>query len=295
MTSLAIFLSMRAIGAFFLSTVLVAGVSIFISSCNDVSIPVASEVGTYDATTSGKGATLLSGDNDIYPNVVPALIDDQVYGVDYQYGSRNPSSTILFAAIHGGNIEEGTTEIASNCAGGNSSSPQHDFYSFDGKKPANNTLYDNDSLHVTATHFNEKSGITRINNATKAIVLHGARNPTSSEKSAEGFGTNTKIIFVGGKDEALKSAVKAKLEEYFPQALVIIPTSQSSSYLKGYLGTSSSNFCNRTVSGKGVQLEMTWDFRKTLFTGGQLSTPAQRASQTWEMVKLAVALREVVE
>lgn len=83
-------------------------------------------------------------------NSFAALASAQIEGIDYQRSWRSsPISTLLHLAIHGGGIEQGTSELASAAAG-----DVHDFYTFDGIKQANNG-----DLHITSTSFDDPQAL----------------------------------------------------------------------------------------------------------------------------------------
>lgn len=213
--------------------------------------------------TSSKGsARIQSCADDIYSSYI------QLDATWYEVVSRNKIfSSTLFATIHGGGIEPGTTEVADQCA-----STNYDFYTFSGIKSSGNQV-----LHICSDNFDEPIGIARINAASKAIVLHGAENPASG---------NTKIAWVGGLDADLRNKVIAKLQEQGFDAR--IPNANS-----GLAGTSVTNYTNKTSTGSGCQIEMTKDLRKSFFVNGLL-TKEGRKHTTDEFSKFVTALRLAV-
>ena len=192
----------------------------------------------------------------------------QISTSNYDVESRNKLfSSVLFATIHGGSIEPGTTEIADGCA-----STNYDYYSFTGTLSSNGN-----SLHICSDNFDEPVGIARINAASKAIVLHGASNPASG---------STKIAWVGGLDVALRNEV---IDNLIAQGFdARIPAAGS-----GLTGTSVNNYTNKTSTGQGCQIEMTKDLRKSFFVNGLL-TAEGRKHKTNEFTKFVTALRNSV-
>ncbi|WP_057913169.1 poly-gamma-glutamate hydrolase family protein [Peribacillus muralis] len=162
--------------------------------------------------------------------------------VDYRISCyhRNPDMAIL--AIHGGNIEPGTSEIADALGGRIGSST----YSFEGLKPRGNQI-----LHIKSSLFNEPSGVLMAANAQTTLTIHGHRNETDS------------FVYIGGRNEAFTYYIKHSLNAAGFQ------TYDAPRHL---LGMSASNITNRCKIGAGVQLELSTKLRKSLFKGDDFSS-----------------------
>ena len=100
-------------------------------------------------------------------------------------------------------------------------------------------------LHITSTRFDEPGGIKIARAARTVITLHGCHG----KKSA---------IYVGGRHEALKTRLKNAICRAGFNAETCTKT--------GLRGESTSNLCNRCITGRGVQLEITRGLRKRMFT-----------------------------
>lgn len=271
------------------TTAIVTGTALFIAGCNnsgDNPIGIADdkiqhsqerEHSCGEHSGSGKGAAVA----DVYANVNPDLISNETYGVDYTIASRNKIwSQFLFATIHGGSIESGTTELADVSAGN-----EYDYYTFTGIKDEDNFYY----LHVTSTNFNESTGLTRIGAASKAIVLHGCENPgtkytgtnSNTNDNKSGASGSYKVAWVGGLDTVLRNSVITKLRA----------AGFCADIATGSLaGTSASNFTNKTTTGKGCQIEITKDLRKNFFTNNDYSSD-NRGNRTARFTTFTNALR----
>lgn len=162
-------------------------------------------------------------------------------GKDFLVRARSGHSGIAVFAPHGGGIEPGTTEIADAVAG-----EEHAFYSFIGIKDRGNG-----DLHLTSTRFDEPLGVELAQGSKTVLAVHGRK------------GTE-KAVYIGGLDTLLKERIReglhgadfvARKDSRFP-------------------GASPHNICNRTLLGRGVQLEITTGLRRVMFQG--LSSPERQ-------------------
>jgi phage replication-related protein YjqB (UPF0714/DUF867 family) len=172
---------------------------------------------------------------DTYPDF-ETLSRSETAGVDYRILLRRSRAPFALVAPHGGGIEPGSSEIADAIAG-----DAHSFYAFEGVKPAGNT-----DLHITSTRFDEPLCLTLIGRTNIVVTLHG-------ESSDAG-----PVTFLGGQDAALGGLIGASLERAgFEVRRHTDPDLQ---------GLDCWNICNRGLSRKGVQLELSLALRRTLFT-----------------------------
>ena len=109
-------------------------------------------------------------------------------GADYRIRFQERNSGILIMAPHGGCIEPGTTEIAHAAAG-----KEHSIYCFEGIKDR-----DNNTLHITSTHFDEPIGLKLAGKARSILALHGCKD-------------DNPVIYLGGKDESLLKEIRNAL------------------------------------------------------------------------------------
>ncbi len=135
-------------------------------------------------------------------------------------------SDVTIIAPHGGNIEPHTSEIAALIAADN-----HNLFCFNGLRQRNNRL-----LHITSHNYDEKQALALVQASATVISVHGC-----TRKEA--------IIFVGGRDDELKQRIAAALNR------AGIPAVACNQQAK-HGGLHPDNICNRGLSGKGVQLEI---------------------------------------
>jgi phage replication-related protein YjqB (UPF0714/DUF867 family) len=150
---------------------------------------------------------------------------------DFRIDRKWRRSPIVVCAIHGGLIEEGTTELAEAL----SSELDASYYSFIGTMSKNNY-----QLHIDSTRYDEQSCISLVRESIITISIHGCD------------GTD-RFTYVGGRDIATKhniidSIVKNGFESRTP--------------MTGLAALSSDNICNRNRRGKGVQLELSLALRR---------------------------------
>jgi len=153
-------------------------------------------------------------------------------GADYQIRFHERSSGILIMAPHGGCIEPGTTEIARATAG-----KEHSVYCFEGLKKK-----DNNTLHITSTHFDEPIALKLAGKAWSILALHGCRD-------------DKPIIYLGGKDGILLEEIRNTLEG------TGIPVGHN----PRFPGRHPDNICNRNFRGEGVQMEISLALRRLMF------------------------------
>ncbi len=143
-------------------------------------------------------------------------------------------SAILVIAPHGGGIEPGTSEIAEAIAENDCS-----FYAFEGMKTNGNR-----DLHVTSSRFDEPQCAALAALSELAIAIHG-------ENSLD------KVVFIGGLDLDTSRQIRASLRRRgFCVKTHLNPDLQ---------GQDPANICNRTISGRGVQLELSKGLRRSFF------------------------------
>ena len=154
-------------------------------------------------------------------------------GIDFQKRKNNLSSSVLILAPHGGGIEPGTSELAIAIAGNDLP-----FYLFEGiRKSANQ------DLHIPSTRFNDPDCLELLRQCQTALVIHGCKGRES-------------VVLVGGSEIGLRQRMLEALSSngFFAQ----IGTNR-------YAGIWQKNICNRTLSGKGVQIEITTGLRRKFF------------------------------
>jgi phage replication-related protein YjqB (UPF0714/DUF867 family) len=138
-------------------------------------------------------------------------------------------ASLLVVAPHGGMIEAGTSPIAESIAG-----EEFHFFSFEGLKPYG----ENRALHITSHQFDHPRCLELAARSTTVLSVHGCLGES--------------CIHVGGLDEELAGRIATELKS--GGFGVEWPSVR-------YPGRHPSNICNRGTSGKGVQLEITYDLR----------------------------------
>jgi phage replication-related protein YjqB (UPF0714/DUF867 family) len=173
--------------------------------------------------------------SDKYPDF-DTLSANEIAGKAYRIAVRRAAARFALAAIHGGGIEAGTSELADAVAGDDLS-----FYSFEALKTSGNR-----DLHITSAHFDEPMCLTICGASETVITLHGEH----TEADGEG-------VFLGGLDEKLGATIQQALEDNgFTVRKHPDPKLQ---------GREARNICNRGQSGIGVQLELSRTVRKEMF------------------------------
>ncbi len=186
------------------------------------------------------------------------LSENETEGKDYNVHYRHGKSGIVVMAPHGGGIEPGTTELADAVTGN-----EHSFYSFDGLKKRGNS-----DLHITSRQFDEPIGTDIAKDSQSIITIHGCKE--------EG-----EVVYIGGRDKSLKENLKKALRR---AGFSIKETPR-------FPGKHELNICNRSQTGKGVQLEISMGLRRTMF---QDISRIKRKKTTKVFDKFVTAIRNVL-
>ena len=171
-------------------------------------------------------------------------------GIDWKKEIRDQGNQVLIVAPHGGNIEQGTSELTKLLAqqGG------YDYFSFEAMRPSNNT-----QLHVTSTHYDDPTLHQMVEGRVATISIHGAKG-------------DDQIVFLGGAKSVLRDAIQSQLESR--GFAVQVPPE----YLGGL---NEDNFINKNENSTGVQLELTTALRKALFINQDMSTTSRKNEDNW--------------
>ncbi|WP_369382533.1 poly-gamma-glutamate hydrolase family protein [Streptomyces sp. cg36] len=204
--------------------------------------------------------------------------------------ARPRLSSIL--AIHGGNIERGTSELCLGIAGYHpatlapvdKSAPLYDYWMLEGLLSK-----DNVQLHVTAENNDDPVARSIAAASANVISVHGCT--TDSAKLPAG----TKAVIVGGAGRRLREALAVRLDR---AGFTIADTSPDK-----INGDAPGNICNRTLTDEGgAQLELTSELRESLFddfgNAPDVNSPTLRSQNTntryWAFVNACrAALAEV--
>lgn len=153
-------------------------------------------------------------------------------GADYRIQLRRGATGVAVMAIHGGDIEPGTSEVAAALA-----AHGHSLYLFEGVKDRRNR-----ELHLASTRFDEPRGIRLARESEMVVTVHGC-----GEKDA--------LVLVGGlADHPIRRMRDALADAGFPV-----------DSRDGLRGIHPMNVCNLGRRGGGVQLELSSGLRKAMF------------------------------
>jgi len=199
---------------------------------------------------------------------------EQREGIDYRIHLRRGASGVAVMAIHGGDIEPGTSEVATALA-----ASDHSLYLFEGIKDRGNRR-----LHLASTRFNEPMGLRLARESELVVTVHGC-----SEKDV--------LVLVGGLCLPVVSQMRRSLVQAgFPV-----------NHRDGLRGVHPMNVCNLGKRGQGVQLELSSGLRKAMFpdltrSGRERTTKvfhrflaalaaALQESHTWDLMESAEVKR----
>jgi phage replication-related protein YjqB (UPF0714/DUF867 family) len=193
-----------------------------------------------------------------------------------EQSTDNAETQKIVMAIHGGDIEAGTSEIALATAGFHPATLMpsvdglglHDFWLFEGLLPR-----ENGRLHVTASHYNDPIATELVQNARRCISLHGCTDRQANGK-----------IQLGGLDCELRDIVLEELKAADIEAEIA-----TNPKLDGSLPD---NIANKTRIGGCAQLEMATSFRSSLY--GVNTRPRRKHTTNDKFNRFVAALRRAM-
>jgi phage replication-related protein YjqB (UPF0714/DUF867 family) len=175
------------------------------------------------------------------------LSTNHVRGRDFEIDVvRRAESGIAVIAPHGGGIELGTSEIARAIA-----TDEFNLYLFEGLKSSGNYA----ALHLTSHLFDEPECLALIARCPVVVTIHGCR---------------------GVEHEVLLGGRHRELTDQLSEALSAVKIANKTDG-HPFPGAEPRNICNRGLTGRGAQLEITTALR---------ASPAA--------LKLAAAVRETL-
>jgi len=174
------------------------------------------------------------------------LLNSEREGIDFRRVVKKRNSGWLIVAPHGGGIEPGTSELAAAIA-----RFDYSLYTFEGIKKSDNRI-----LHITSTNFDDPQLLKLLNSSKGTIAIHGCSG-------------NEPIAYVGGLEDDIRDKIIILLSENGIKSDIIFNPSLQ--------GRDENNICNKGMSGKGVQIELTEGLRRALFislsrTGRRIKT-----------------------
>lgn len=179
-----------------------------------------------------------------------------VEGRDYRITVIARGAALTVAAIHGGGIEPGTSELALAIAG-----QEFNCYLFEGLRPGSN-----EDLHISSIYFDEPRLLELLQSSQAVLTVHGCTGSAA-------------VTYIGGRDEAIKKALIGR----FRQA------GWAAHNGRGALsGSYAANPCNRGQSGQGVQLEFSRGLRSGMFQDVSTRQGRQRRTALFQQAAALV-------
>ncbi|MBI4656668.1 MAG: poly-gamma-glutamate hydrolase family protein [Elusimicrobia bacterium] len=167
---------------------------------------------------------------DVYPDLKTLQIN-HVFGRDYSTEVYDRRSNVTILAIHGGQIEQGTSGIARRIA-----DTGFNLYLFEGWLGKNSRR-----LHLTSSRFEDPPAIAMTTSSLLAVSIHGQADKGET-------------VCIGGTNENIKQKIAGNLS--MAGFKVEIPC-------KRLPGKSPENIANKAKKG-GVQLEITLNLLEKL-------------------------------
>ncbi|MFJ5828471.1 poly-gamma-glutamate hydrolase family protein [Streptomyces sp. NPDC093089] len=237
---------------------------------------------------SAASPALATGENDVYDDYIDlytSTANPVEEGVDYgrRYRRHDQSDGYLskwdkytartaVMAIHGGQIERGTSELCLAIAGYDPSDvtdplkpsllPKvHDYWMFEGMRSENNR-----QLHVTSVNCNDHVANVLATTHFNVLSLHGCSYDDLhlDETAIWPAQADRRLVIVGGLNKVFRDALVYELNTAGFRAIDALSDNYKVQ-LADYAGAYEKNICNRTLLGKGAQLEITEDMRVSLF------------------------------
>lgn len=198
-----------------------------------------------------------------------------VEGVDYgrRFSIGNARTTIL--APHGGEIEQGTSELCLAIAGYHPETlrpdpPLYDYWIFEGLRSNGNA-----DLHVSSLHCDDVVANASCHTCPHALSLHGCRSASARVPK------RAPAVLVGGRDAVFRGHLRTEL---LAAGFHAVDASDH-----GFLsGLSPNNIVNRTALRMGAQLELTTALRRSMFDVDTLrGRPSTTTHSFWAFVRAA--------
>jgi len=198
-------------------------------------------------------------------------------------GRTDEGTRTVILAPHGGGIEPGTSELCLAVAGYHPANlpitppagVTYDYWMFEGIRPE-----ENKDLHVTSTGCDDPVAVTICAGAQGALSLHGFKPENlDPPRSAD-----EQLIFVGGCDQLLQDLLTKSLNA------VDLPVEAAVGEIDG---DSVCNIVNRTMRGRGAQLELSESLRDTMFTRN--TRPARKHTTTEVFWRFVAACRDALD
>ncbi|MEV5596819.1 poly-gamma-glutamate hydrolase family protein [Streptomyces sp. NPDC052496] len=207
---------------------------------------------------------------------------------DNERGERRPYQRTTIMAMHGGGIEKGTSELCLGIAGYQPDTlkalfpgePVYDYWMFEGLRLPSMELGSNRELHVTAKHCDDHVAISMAASSLNVLSLHGCTAAQAGVRS----GQDPKVVVVGGLNAAFKKLLHEELGAHCKTV--------DGDDFPDLAGVNPENPCNRTMLGKGAQLELSTELRESFF--GKDTLEGRAGSTNDEFKKFVGACRKAI-
>ncbi len=181
--------------------------------------------------------------------------------LDNERGERLPYHRTTIMALHGGGIEKGTSELCLGIAGYRPDTlaalfpgePVYDYWMFEGLRLPSMNQGTNRDLHVTAKHCDDHVALSMAASSLNVLSLHGC----TAEQAGVRGSQDPKVVVVGGLNAAFKKLLHEELGKHFKTV--------DGDDFPALAGVNPANPCNRTMLGKGGQLELSTELRASFF------------------------------
>jgi phage replication-related protein YjqB (UPF0714/DUF867 family) len=186
-------------------------------------------------------------------------------------------------APHGGGIEPGTSELCLAVAGHHPANlpitppagVTYDYWMFEGVREGGNA-----DLHVTSTGCDDLVAVLLCAGALGALSLHGFKPENV------GLPAGKQVVLVGGADDLLRPLLLDALDD------VHLPVEDAGPHGE-VNGDNRCNIVNRTLRGKGAQLELSEPLRDTMF--GDNTRPGRKHTTTQVFWTFVAACRDALD
>jgi phage replication-related protein YjqB (UPF0714/DUF867 family) len=186
-------------------------------------------------------------------------------------------------APHGGGIERGTSELCLAVAGHHPANlpitppagVTYDYWMFEGVREGGNA-----DLHVTSTGCDDLLAVLLCAGALSALSLHGFKPENV------GLPAGKQVVLVGGADDLLRPLLLDALDD------VHLPVEDAGTHGE-VNGDKRCNIVNRTLRGKGAQLELSEPLRDTMF--GDNTRPGRKHTTTQVFWTFVSACRDALD
>jgi phage replication-related protein YjqB (UPF0714/DUF867 family) len=192
------------------------------------------------------------------------------------------TQTVILAP-HGGGIERGTSELCLAVAGYHPANlpitppagVTYDYWMFEGIRDGGNG-----DLHVTSTGCDDLVAVRLCAGALGALSLHGFKPENLDPPKSP----DEQRVLIGGCDTLLRDLLEDALRR------VDLPVEAAVGEIDG---DSVCNIVNRTMRGRGAQLELSEPLRDTMFTKN--TRPARKHTTTEVFWRFVAACRDALD